>query len=177
VRDAGEKHRGEQRSSPYPMSRLAPVHDLVDVARQISEADTMIGVVASAELTLIADQIKALQQRARDILAQAHASMDLHQARCSFLKRPGHVYHLYCREGGAAERWLSMIGPSEWGESSSAGTFLGGYRLELDQSWTRVDVAGAREAPEPVRASELLGRSLTAGSPTSSSGGGRPSDR
>lgn len=161
VRDAGGKHRGEQRTSPYPMSRLAPVHDLVDVARQISEADTMLGVVASAELSQIADQIRALQQRARDILAQARESLDIHHARCAFQKRPGHVYHLYGREPGA-ERWLSMIGPDEWGEPSAERTFLGSYRLELDQSWTRVDVAEGRPAPEPSKASELVGRALPA---------------
>jgi hypothetical protein len=160
LRDSGDKHRGEQRTSPYPMSRLAPVHDLVDVARQIAEADRMIGVVASAELTLIADQIRALQDRARTILAEARESLDIHQARCGFQKRPGHVYHLYARAEG--ERFLSMIGPEEWGEGGGR-TFLGSFRLELDQSWTRVDTGEGRPAPEPMRASELLGRALPTG--------------
>jgi hypothetical protein len=160
VRDAGDEHHGAQRSSPYPMSRLAPVHDLVDVARQIAEADRMIGVVASAELTLIADQIRALQERARAILAEARESLDIHQARCAFQKRPGHVYHLYARDSG--ERFLSMIGPDEWGDAGGR-VFHGSFRLELDQSWTRVDAAEGRLRPEPVRASELLGRALPTG--------------
>ncbi|GAB4208471.1 MAG: hypothetical protein OHK0013_26970 [Sandaracinaceae bacterium] len=161
LRDAGDKHVGEQRTSPYPMSRLAPVHDLVDVARQIAEADRMIGAVASAELTQIADQIRALQDRARAILAEARESLEIHQARCSFQKRPGHVYHLYARAHG--ERFLSMIGPDEWGDGDGARTFVGSYRLELDQSWTRVDGGQGRRSPEPVRASELLARVLPPG--------------
>lgn len=165
TRDTGAKHQGDARTSPYPVSRLAPVHDLVDVARQISEADLMLGVVASAELTQIAEQIKSLQERARTILDEAKASLDLHRARCSFQKRPGHVYHLYGRETG--ERWLSMIGPSEWADSVTSSpserVFLGSYRLELDQSWTRVDTADAREAVVAVRASELVQRMLTSG--------------
>ena len=112
MRDTGDKHDGPARTSPYPTSRLAPVHDLVDVARQIAEADTVLGAVASAELTQIADQIRALQDRARAVLDAARESLSIHHARCSFQKRPGHVYHLYARTDG--ERWLSMIGPQEW---------------------------------------------------------------
>ncbi|MBX7192157.1 MAG: DUF2452 domain-containing protein [Sandaracinaceae bacterium] len=153
VRDAGVKHQGEQRTSPYPMSRLAPVHDLVDIARQIAAADTMLGAVASAELSQIAEQIRGLQARARAVLAEANESLEIHRARCSFQKRPGHVYHLYEREGG--ERWLSMIGPEEWSEPSAERRFLGSFRLELDQSFARVDQGGARERAV-VTASQLV---------------------
>lgn len=163
MRDTGDKHDGPARTSPYPTSRLAPVHDLVDVARQIAEADVTLGAVASAELTQIAEQIRALQQRARVVLDAAHESLSIHHARCSFQKRPGHVYHLYARTDG--ERWLSMIGPDEWGGASAPDrSFLGSYRLELDQSWSRVDVAGEGAAPRlALRASELLVRSLAPG--------------
>jgi len=162
MRDDGTKHDGPQRTSPYPTSRLAPVHDLVDVARQIADADAMLGAVASAELTQIADQIRALQERARVVLDAARESLSLHHARCSFVKRPGHVYHLY--EQAAGDRWLSMIGPDEWGSSPSDRSFLGSYRLELDQSWTRVDVAASGASPRlTLRASELVVGSLPAG--------------
>ena len=153
VRDSGAKHIGEQRTSPYPMSRLAPVHDLVDVARQIAEADTMLGAVASAELTQIAEQMRALKERARVVLEAASESLAIHRARCSFAKKPGHTYHLYERADG--ERWLSMIGPAEWGSESADRIFRGSYRLELDQAFTKLDVAGG--APRAVvAASELL---------------------
>ena len=159
IRDSGDKHRGEQRTSPYPMSRLAPVHDLVDVAKQIRDADAMLGAVASAELSQIAEQIRALQERARSVLEAASENLALHQARCSFQKRPGHVYHLYERADG--ERWLSMIGPAEWGSDDADRVFRGSYRLELDQSFTRVD---GQEAGEPngraVVAASQLAQSL-----------------
>lgn len=154
VRDTGAKHEGEQRTAPYPMSRLAPVHDLVDVARQIAEADVMLGAVASAELSQIADQIRALQERARAVLAEASESLAIHRARAQFQKRPGHVYHLYERADG--ELWLSMIGPSEWNDGVER-RFHGSYRLELDQSFTRVDGAHAGAARPVGAASELLG--------------------
>lgn len=161
-RDAGAKHGGEARSSPYPVSRLAPPHDLVDVARQIQEADQLLGTVAHARLSTIAAQMAALRAEAQRILDETKASLDLHRARCSFVKRPGHVYHAYANAGG--EVWLSMIGPGEWGDDGSAREHRGSYRLELDQRWTRLDEngeAGARpgadEVPTPR---ELVGRLL-----------------
>ena len=154
MRDTGGKHVGAARTSPYPMSRLAPVHDLVDVAKQIASADSMLGAVASAELAQIADQIRTLQERARDVLAAASASLEIHRVQCSFQKRPGHVYHLYARADGTL--WLSMIAPHEWGGEDADRQPRGSYRLELDQSFTRLDVPAPAARPV-VTASALVG--------------------
>jgi hypothetical protein len=158
VRPPAGHHRGEAHASPYPVSRLAPPHDLVDVARQIQEADQLLGTVAHARLSTIAAQMAALKAEAARILEETRASLDLHRARCSFVKRPGHVYHAYRRD---TETWLSMIGPDEWGDDVVR-EHLGTYRLELDQRWTRLDVPaekrpGVDEVPPPH---ELVGRLL-----------------
>lgn len=158
-RDEGGKHLGPARTSPYPVSRLAPAHDLVDVAKRIAEADAMIGATANAKLRVIADQIQALQEEARRILEETRKDLDLHRARCSFVRRPGQTYHLYRRDDG--ELWFSMISPGEWHGASSS-EFVGSYRLELDQSWTRVDgEEGARD--ESSRAPQELVRRLLGG--------------
>lgn len=163
TRDAGGKHEGPQRTSPYPMSRLAPAHDLVDVARRIAEADAMLGAVASGKLGVIAEQIRALQDEARRILEETRRDLDLHRARCSFARRPGQTYHLYRRPDG--ELWFSMIAPDEWrGAIAGGARFEGSYRLELDQSWTRVDAHDAREGdPESARTGSELVRRLLEG--------------
>ena len=149
MRDDGDKHDGPQRTSPYPTSRLAPVHDLVDVARQIADADAMLGAVASAELTQIADQIRALQERARVVLDAARESLSLHHARCSFVKRPGHVYHLYRKKSDAALYW-SMLSPEEWGTPPDE--FQGSFRLEVDMTWTPLEELAQRDGlEEPLR--------------------------
>lgn len=135
-RDEGNKHLGPARTSPYPVSRLAPVHDLVDVAKRIADADVMIGATAGAKLRIIADQIQALQEEARRILEDTRRDLDLHRARCSFVQRPGHTYHLYRRADG--ELWFSMIGPDEWSEAGDR-EYVGSYLLGLDQSWKRVE--------------------------------------
>ncbi|UJR82128.1 DUF2452 domain-containing protein [Sandaracinus amylolyticus] len=156
-RDEGGKHLGPARTSPYPMSRLAPTHDLVDVAKRIAEADAMIGATASAKLRVIADQIQALQEEARRILDDTRKDLDLHRARCSFVRRPGQVYHLYRREDG--ELWFSMIGPAEWA-GRNASEFVGSYRLELDQSWTRVDQGEETKDTSAPAPQELVRRLL-----------------
>ncbi len=161
-RDDGGKHEGPAHASPYPVSRLAPVHDLVDVARRIQEADAVVGAVATAELTVIAEQIRRLQEEAQRVLDRTKQNLELHRARCSFVRKPGGVYHLYQRPDG--ERWFSMIGPLEWGGGDAARSFVGSYRLELDQSWTRVD-EGAPEDERP-RSPQALVSALLGTGPT-----------
>ena len=139
VRHEGPRHPGPAHSSPYPVSRLAPTHDLVDTARQIAEADQILGTVVHGKLSVIAEQIRSLQEQARRLLAEAQQHAVLHRARCSFQKRVGHTYHLYERSDGSS--WLSMLSPEDW-RGGPPHAFAGSFRLEADMSWTRVDAAG-----------------------------------
>jgi len=124
------------RASPYPVSRLAPRFDLVDVAREIQDADRLLSTVVGGQLDLIAEQIRRLQVEAQVLLERAKVSAEIHRAACHFKKKSGATYHLYRREGGAP--YLSMLSPEEWG-GSPPHPFEGSYRLELDMSFTRVD--------------------------------------
>lgn len=133
VRHGGDRHEGPARTSPYPVSRLAPAHDLVDTARQIAEADQLIGTVTHAKLELIAKQIRSLQEEARRVLDRAREDAELHRAVCNFRKTAGHVYHLYRRADGRL--YFSMLSPDDW-NGRSPHAFEGSYRLEADMSWT-----------------------------------------
>jgi hypothetical protein len=135
VRHPGDRHEGPARTSPYPVSRLAPAHDLVDTARQIAQADQLIGTVTHGKLELIAKQIRALQEEARSILEDARTNAELHRASCNFRKSPGHTYHLYRRPDG--HRYFSMLNPDDW-RGQPPHHFEGTYRLEADMSWTLV---------------------------------------
>lgn len=127
-------HEGEGKSSPYPLSRLAPPHDLVDIARQIREADQMLSAVVGNQLKLIADQIHALQEKARQLLLAAERNAELHRARCTFQKRVGMVCHLYRRS--ERETYFSMLSPADWGTPPHQ--WEGSFRLEPDMSWTEL---------------------------------------
>lgn len=137
TRHESGKHAGPARTSPYPVSRLAPAHDLVDTARQIAEADNVIGTVVHAKLSVIAEQIRALQEQARGILEDAVDAAELHRAGCNFPKKVGHIYHLYRRPNGST--YFSMLSPDDWGEPPHE--FVNSYRLEPDMSWTPADQA------------------------------------
>ncbi len=135
-RDDAPRHEGPAKASPYPISRLAPVHDLIDVAREIQEADRMLGTVTGGKLQLLARQIRMLQEQARALLEQAHRDAELHRATCHFKRRPGHTYHFYRRPEGTV--YVSMLSPEDW-RGHPPHAFEGSYRLEHDMSWTRAE--------------------------------------
>ncbi|EIC20260.1 Protein of unknown function (DUF2452) [Thiorhodovibrio frisius] len=122
-------------SSTYPVSRLAPAFHAPDLTEQVGRVEAMLSARTSAKLGLIADQIRHLQDSARAILKQAEDEQNLHQADCGFERKPGHIYHLYCKQDGS--RFWSMLSPADWrGQPPHA--FTGSYRLEGDYSWTRL---------------------------------------
>lgn len=127
--------------------------DLVELARQIQTADIQIKNTACSKLSVIAEQVKFLQQQAQKILEEAANSKELHcDAACNFKKVPGKIYHLYQRESG--QRYFSMLSPQEWG-TGLKDTYLDSYRLEFDMSWTPVDKIQEQEGTKRW-ANELL---------------------
>jgi hypothetical protein len=129
-------HQGADHSAPYPVSRLAPAIELVDLAKEISQADHMLGNVATAKLRIIADQVKALQEEARSVLESVKTDQALHRAQCNFKRQPGKIYHLYRKDDES--QYFSMLSPQDWGNSPPH-TYVGSYRLEGDMSWTPLE--------------------------------------
>jgi len=151
----GPNVAGPANLSPYPVSRLAPVHDLVDLAAEVQRADATLATVTGGKLVVIAEQIRALQQQAEALLARAHRDAELHRAQCRFEKRPGQVYHLYRRHDDGA-LWFSLLGPDEW-LLPQAQDFVGSYRLEADMSFTPLEEVERRDN-EDAQIARLLGR-------------------
>ncbi len=146
----GGQHEGADHSAPYPVSRMAPAIELVDMAREIAAADNMLATVSHARLTVIAEQIRALQAQAHAILEQTRRDQLLHRAACNFKRIPGRVYHLYRRDDD--NLYISMLAPQEWGEPPDA--FVGSFRLENDMSWS------ATGSEQEVAAGEAVMRRL-----------------
>lgn len=126
-------HRGDARSSPYPMSRLAPAFQAPELAEEIARAESMLSARTSAKLRVIADQIKALQAEAHKVLDEARDEQALTHAECAFKRIPGKVYHLYRKANGST--YFSMLSPADW-SGRPPDAFAGSYRLEADYSWT-----------------------------------------
>lgn len=139
---SGDNYDGADNAAPYPVSRMAPATELVDLAREIAEADQMLGNVVHGKLKVIAEQMKTLQQEARSILERSARDQQLHRARCNFKRQPGKIYHLYSKDDDTP--YFSMLSPEEWG-GDPPHRFIGSYRLESDMSWTPVEEIGKAE--------------------------------
>ena len=139
---SGDNFRGSDHASPYPVSRLGAPISLVDSAKIIEAASSKVALRTNAQLEVIVEQMKALQERAREIIEQASRDVDLIHAECRFHKVPGRIYHLFERTDG--HRYFSMVGPDEFGGAVPSG-FQASYRYEHDESLTRVDEMEARD--------------------------------
>ncbi|CAM4574674.1 uncharacterized protein C1orf50 homolog isoform X1 [Lepidochelys kempii] len=117
--------------------------ELVALAQQVQQADEFIRANACNRLTVIAEQIRYLQEQARKVLDEANRDADLHHVDCNIVKKPGNIYYLYRRESG--QRYFSILSPKEWG-TSCPHEFLGAYKLQHDMSWTSSENIEKRDA-------------------------------
>ena len=116
-------------AAPYPLSRLSAPITLIDVAREIQAADSVLSAVAAGKLEAIARQIRALQAEAARTLAEAQIDAELHRVRCNFKKIPGKLYHLYERPQpprSAGDGDLRAEPPRSAGDLQLAGTVSSG---------------------------------------------------
>ena len=143
---SGGNVRGADHASPYPVSRLGAPVSLVDMAKAIESASAKVALRTNAQLEVIVEQMKALQERAREIIEQASRDVELIRAECRFHRVPGRLYHLYERADG--HRFFSMLGPDEYGGAGPLG-FVASYRYEHDESWTRLDEVEGRDDAAP----------------------------
>jgi hypothetical protein len=158
------RHRGDARSSPYPVSRLAPAFHAPELAEEVARAEAMLNARTAAKLRVIADQIKALQAEARKVLSEARDEQALTHAQCTFKRVPGRTYHLYRKPDGTS--FFSMLSPLDW-HGRPPHDYAGSYRLEGDYSWTP-----AERLDEADDTGELVQQLLRIGGLASGADGG-----
>lgn len=124
--------------NPDKSHKIYNPSDIVELAQSVKKGDEFIRANACNKLSVIANQIKYLQEEAQKVLERAKRDQELHHAACNMTKKPGTIYHLYKRTTGSRVPHLSIVSPEEWGESLPH-EYLGSYRLEYDQSWTPIN--------------------------------------
>uniref|UniRef100_UPI0037E9C7B0 uncharacterized protein C1orf50 homolog n=1 Tax=Semicossyphus pulcher TaxID=241346 RepID=UPI0037E9C7B0 len=129
--------------SSYQTHRVGDPMDLVSLAAQVQKGDDFIKANACNRLTVIADQIRYLQEQAKKVLEEAKRDADLHHAACNIVKKPGNMYYLYERPSG--QKYFSIISPKEWGPSCPH-SFVGAFKLQHDMSWTPIDEVEKRDS-------------------------------
>jgi hypothetical protein len=120
------------------VSRLAPAFQAPDLVADIQRAEALLNARATAKLDVIATQIQALQEAARQVINEAQAEHALHQARCAFKRIPGQIYYLYHDQH--QQPFFSLLSPQDW-QNAPPHVFVGAYRLEADYSWTPYPIA------------------------------------
>ncbi|XP_075995969.1 uncharacterized protein C1orf50 homolog [Genypterus blacodes] len=96
---------------------------------RVFQADDFIKAKAYNKLTVIADNMRYLEEQAKKVLEEAKQDDDLHHAACNIVKIPGNMYFLYQRLSG--QKYFSIISPQEWGPSCPH-QFVGAYKLQHD---------------------------------------------
>jgi hypothetical protein len=118
---------------------VADPQDLVNLARQIETCDAFVRANVSNRLQVIVNQMNYLRQEAQRTLMKARRDDELNHCACNLVRRPGQTYYQYERQSG--QKYMSIMHPQDWlSNSKSSGCphrFLGAYRLEYDNSWTR----------------------------------------
>ncbi|CAF1135430.1 unnamed protein product [Adineta steineri] len=118
---------------------ISDPHDLVNLAKQIETCDAFIRANVSNRLQVIVNQVNFLREEAQRILMKAKRDDELNHSACNLVRRPGQNYYYYERESG--QKYLSIMHPQDWmtgtKNNSCPHRFLGAYRLEYDNSWTR----------------------------------------
>ncbi|ELU01640.1 hypothetical protein CAPTEDRAFT_174027 [Capitella teleta] len=157
--ETNAKPLGLQLVNSYMTNKKSSPQDLVELAHQVSKADEFVRANAGNKLSLIAEQIKYLQEQARKVLEEAKKDADLHHAACNIVKKPGTTYNLYKRESGQA--YLSILSPEEWGPACPH-EYVGSWRLEFDQSWTPLKDVERRDQ-ENLMVTKVLDHQLALG--------------
>ncbi|UJR26787.1 hypothetical protein I4U23_008100 [Adineta vaga] len=113
--------------------------DLVNLARQIETCDAFVRANVSNRLQVIVNQMNYLRQEAQRTLMKARRDDELNHCACNLVRRPGQIYYHYERQSG--QKYLSIMHPQDWlstvKNTGCPHRFIGAYRLEYDNSWTR----------------------------------------
>jgi hypothetical protein len=119
--------------------RVSDPQDLVDLAKQIETCDAFIRANVSNRLQVIVNQMNYLRQEAQRTLMKARRDDELNHCACNLVRRSGQIYYQYERPSG--QKYLSIMHPQDWSSNPKSNgcphRFLGAYRLEYDNSWTR----------------------------------------
>uniref|UniRef100_A0A4W5MN90 Chromosome 1 open reading frame 50 n=1 Tax=Hucho hucho TaxID=62062 RepID=A0A4W5MN90_9TELE len=141
--ESSSNPNGLELVSSYQTNRVGDPMDLVALATQVQRGDDFVRANACNRLTVIADQIRYLQEQARKVLEDAKKDAELHHAACNVVKKPGNMYYLYERPSG--QKYFSILSPQDWGAGCPHKS-CGAFKLQYDMSWTPIDDVAKKDA-------------------------------
>jgi hypothetical protein len=88
------------------------------------------------QLDQIRQQIELLARQAQEIRKRKELSLMIYEAKLGFKPQIGHVYHLYEKRDGS--HMLSLVSPTEWGNSGPFKQFVSTVKLLADHTWVEI---------------------------------------
>merc|ERR1712156_437755 len=139
---------GHQLVNPEKSGKIRSQFDLVELAGETQTADKFTRATAGSKLSVIAEQVRFLQEQATKILEQAQRDKEINHMACNFKRIPGKLYYIYrqkfhMQKHGEGKPYMSMISPEEWGKDCPP--FIAAYKLEHDMTWTPQENIEAKE--------------------------------
>merc|ERR1711973_346221 len=89
---------GFQLVCPEESGKIRSQFDLVELAGEIQTADKFTRATAGSKLSVIAEQVRFLQEQATKILEQAQRDKEINHMACNFKRIPGKLYFIYKRK-------------------------------------------------------------------------------
>jgi Protein of unknown function (DUF2452) len=118
---------------PYAHSVGGAVIKPIDQGKVKGQSLSAMRQQTHMQMDQIRKQIELLAQQAEAIHKRIEISEKIYDAELRFEPVIGYCYHLYERANG--KRFLSMVGPEEWGRSKGFSLYLGSVRLLADHTW------------------------------------------
>lgn len=127
-----EYYTGSQNFAPVPMHVGSALIKPIDKGKLQSTAYEAMRHHANQQIALLKKQAELIMEQVKEIEERVSISHQIYEAEFRFKPEVGNVYHLYEQDG---KRFLSLIGPNEWGRSKKYENFVASVRLMGDKTW------------------------------------------
>lgn len=127
-------YQGEAKFSPIPLTVSSPQIVATDKGKIRANAVESMIQHAQQQMEMLKKQAQLIMDQVAEIETRVKLSEEIYAADMSFEPVVGQVYHLYERENG--KKFLSIVGPKEWGRTKADLIHLATVRLLADKSWS-----------------------------------------
>jgi len=127
-------YMGEAKFSPIPLTVSSPLIQATDKGKIRAVAVQSMAEHAQQQINLLRKQAQLIMEQVAEIEQRMRLSEEIYAADLSFEPVVGQTYHLYERESG--KKFLSLVGPSEWGRTKAQLEHIATVTLLPDKSWT-----------------------------------------
>lgn len=124
--------QGEDSFAPYPTSVSSPIIQPIDKRLVKATAVESMQKNAKQQIDLLRKQAELILRQAKAIEKRIEISARIYGAEFSFEPVIGGIYHLYKKEG---REILSLVGPTEWGETRAYDKWVATVQLLGDRTW------------------------------------------